>query len=189
MSFVAKGNLFGNDGRMVMGGHDNTPMSTLIKNSATVQIGDMVTMNDAGFIARVAETEPVLGVVIGVAQKAGIIVEPDSGTTDTFTMASDNQTVAMKYAIIDVSPYTIYSANVTGTIGTTVASGRPLAWCDVTDQNDIKETSCSRTITAGGQVLSLGTDPDNTARLLCVLNESFFKSTLSGVASGTYQAA
>ena len=73
-----------------------TQLDLIGANSVVFQIGDLIRVNTSGFAALATTGDLILGVVTGVASKNGVAVDADSGTLDTYTMASDNQTVAQK---------------------------------------------------------------------------------------------
>ena len=186
MAFLKYGTLNSNAGDFVLGGNVNaTPMPTIIANSGGVRVGDTVVFNTTGFIARATNAggQCPAGIVIGVASANGVAVTPDSATTDTWTVAADNQTVGQIYAILDASPFSIWSAAIVGTIGTTAASGRPGAWINLNgtaaaDAGRLAETSATRTATTQGQFLILGTNPNDSTRLLVKLNNTIFDNAV-----------
>ena len=73
-----------------------TNLNLVGANSIVFQVGDLIRVNNAGRAALVVTGDLVLGVVTGVTSKDGAPVSPDANTTDTYTMASDNVTVAQK---------------------------------------------------------------------------------------------
>jgi len=73
-----------------------TLLAVIAKNSVAFTVGDMVRINTAGFGDIVDADEDISGVLVGVTDKDGKALSPDSGTLDTYTMASDNQTNAAK---------------------------------------------------------------------------------------------
>lgn len=181
MAFIKVGTFNPNSGNKVVGGSTNTPMITIIANSGVVKKGDAVVYNSSGFIARAtnASGQDFVGILMGVADANGQFTASDSGTTDTWTVASDNQTVGLKFAQIDIDTDSIWSALVVGTIGTTVSSQRPGYWINLNgtaaaDAGQVAETSATRTATTQGQFLGLGTDPNTTTRLLVKMNNSLF---------------
>lgn len=68
----------------------------IAKNSVEFTVGDMVRINTSGFGDVVDADEDISGVLVGVVDADGKALSPDSGTLDTYTMASDNQTAAAK---------------------------------------------------------------------------------------------
>ena len=103
--------------------------STIIGNSAVMKIGDVVTVaNQAAGNGRVmvryaAVGDKIVGICRGFGRANGQVVSFDSGTNDTVTVAADNETVAQIYAIIDVTPHTVFSAPLSATIHTTAIFG------------------------------------------------------------------
>lgn len=64
------------------------------KNSIVFTIGDAVRINNAGNIDHSTADEQIVGFVQQVVTSAGKAKSPDSATTNTWTMTSDNVTVA-----------------------------------------------------------------------------------------------
>lgn len=147
-----------------------TTEEVIITNSATIQIGDMVRSYVDGFVEVAVAARPILGVVVGVVDSKGLPVDPDSGTLDTYTVASDNETVAQKRAVVITDRNALFSADVDGTIGTTNTSNLRGANLDLTDENSVAETSAVRN--ASAQLYSYGTDPDDSTNLLVSIMES-----------------
>lgn len=158
--------------------------STVIDNSATVQVGDPVTYtaasssvnSDGSVVLRLAAvTDRILGVVVGFGRANGQAVAFDSGTNDTVTVGSDNETSARIFAYIDITPGAVWSAPITGTIHTTVsfAIGTTCDFGTGASADLIDETTCTTTIYTGNQCIALGPDPDNTARGLIMLSQTF----------------
>lgn len=71
-------------------------LSGIGKNSVEFAKGDAVRFNTSGFIDLAETTEGIIGIVVGVSDAKGLPVDYDSGDINVWTMASDNQTVAMK---------------------------------------------------------------------------------------------
>lgn len=142
----------------------------IIDNSDTIQLGDMVKTYNAGNAEVATAARPIGGVVHDVMTKDCVRPTPDSGTQDTFTVASDNETVAQIAALIDFDTDSIYSGDVDGTLGTTNSSDKIGASFDITDENSVAETSALRN--AQGQLFGWGADPDDTTRVLVSIMES-----------------
>ena len=118
----------------------------------------------------------IIGVLISVGALAGPNVTPDSGTTDTWTVAADNETVAKKYAVIDASPWAIFSANLDATIHTTAAFGLG-RYCDPdtgANAGRIAEASVTATLAQGRGLSCVGVDSEDTARGLVVFGPEHF---------------
>jgi hypothetical protein len=169
MAFKQWGSLNPNAGRIIVGG-DSVPQMTIIENSGVVQIGDKAEWDADGFILggadSTAATDPV-GIVVGVGQD-GAGIDPDSGTTDTFTVASDNETVGKKYAIIDVSNDTLYTVPLDAAAGTTTGSGLPGYAFNVlaSDGSQLDESTSATTVTGAESFHSWGVDPDNSSNVI-----------------------
>ena len=185
MSFIYKGTLNPNAGRMIIGGPDmaqGLSTATIITNSGVVAVGNVLSITTAaagnGIVARRYNSagDVILGVCLSVADADGTQAEPDSGTTDTWTVASDNETVAKKYAVVDISPWSIWSASLTGTIHTTAAFGLG-RWCDPntgTNSGTILESGITGTLAQGRGLACIGVDPDDTTRGLVVFGPEHF---------------
>lgn len=142
----------------------------IIDNSDTITLGDMVRVYNAGDAEVAAAGKPIFGVVHAVVNKAGQRPTPDSGTTDTWTVAADNETVAQLAVLVDPSPLSIYSGAQDGTVGTTNSSQKPGAAFDLADEATISETSAVRTGQA--QLYGHGVDPNASTRILVSILES-----------------
>ena len=87
------------------------------KNSIIFTVGDVVRFNTSGFLDLSEANEQVFGIVAGVVTSKGLPVDTDSGTINTWTMASDNQTVAMnQVSVIPAFPHYAFSADSDTTI-------------------------------------------------------------------------
>lgn len=87
------------------------------KNSVIFTVGDAVRFNTSGFLDLATTTEQVFGIVAGVVDSKGASVDFDSGSINTWTMASDNQTVAMKQvSVIPAFGHYAFSADSDTTI-------------------------------------------------------------------------
>jgi len=97
--FTKRGSLSGENKQAVLHGSN-----TIIANSQTIQVGDAVYRDTDGFIIVAAAGTRVLGICVGVTDKDGIRVDPDSPTTpDTYTVESDNETDKQWKAMIETS--------------------------------------------------------------------------------------
>ena len=160
--------------------------STVIINSGTVQIGDLVggtagTAAGVQVVRRLSGVDvAIIGVVVGFGQISGAVVPFDAGTNDTVTVGAANETGAKIFARIDITPGAVWSAPViAGTTTTTLRTGWNVMYNPGTTTNcgKIDETSAvidSATLSLSG----MGTDPDApTTRLLVVIT----KTCLNGV--------
>jgi len=172
MAFAYKTNLLGNSHPVLR--------KVIANNSIAVQPGDAVDCYNAGFARLATAGNAIFGIVHAVVDRygRGVLPEEDSRVeagdwtvaSGVVTVGSDNTTDDQIALLCDVSQYSIYSADVTGTIGTTNNSDKVGANIDVTDEDDLAETSAVRTIS--GQFYGWGTDPDDSGNILCSIRES-----------------
>lgn len=134
-----------------------TNLSLVGKNSIVFQVGDLIRVSNAGFAALVVTGDLVLGVVTGVTDANGSPVAPDSGTTDTYTMASDNQTVAGKkvFYIPALANYLWYN-----TADSAITATNLFQYMAVNDENDVDPGTVSDTTVDTVRLIQL--DPDGT---------------------------
>lgn len=167
MNAKVKGSTVPNQGRALVGG-TVAPNSTIIANSITLTVGDAV-KSATGFITNASvTTAAIAGIVVAVVDANGLPINPDAGTADSYTTASDNQTNAKLNAIIDESPFTIYSFKIDATPGTTTGSNLRNYYADFTDKTQLSESS---TATTAKVIRLLGVDPDDATRVLGTINK------------------
>src|SRR3990167_211259 len=156
--------------------------TVIIDNSDVVTIGDLVQCRN-GNLELATAGAAVRGVVTGIKDKNGISVwntlatlgtatKTGSPSSGSVTVASDNETVDLISAVINVSPFAIYSATVTGTMNTTNASNKRGGWVNVDDEDSVNETTHSRTITDVRTLNNWGVDPDDSTRMLVSIKHS-----------------
>jgi len=126
----------------------------IIDNSGVITLGDAIMINTDGHAVVATAGEEVAGIVACVVDANGIAVEPDSGTTDTYTVDSDNETVKKYQVGLIVSPFALFSNDSSGTLATT----NLMQFFDLTDEDTIDQSSASD---ASGQFQLVGLDPDN----------------------------
>lgn len=148
-------------------------------NSVVFQVGDLIRVNDAGRAALVAAGDLVLGVVTGVTSKNGAPIDPDSGTTDTYTMASDNVTVALKkvHYIPALANYLFEN-----TADSTIATADLFQYMAVNDENDVNPAGQSDTVVNIVRLIEV--DPDgtgSTTKGLFQIVESFWSQNGGGI--------
>lgn len=165
---------FSNNGTLAPWGAPVKVFRTLA-NSITVTINDSM-KTASGFAALGTTGALVLGHVQGIGTAKGMPVSStgvagaDFGSfINTFLTASDNQTVAQVKAELDVSKFTLYSAEVDATIGTTTGSNLPGYTQDIVDEDTLDESTAATTT---GQYMGHGVDPYNTAQAIVNIFES-----------------
>lgn len=156
----------------------------IIANSATVAVGEVVKLDSSGFVTNGSAAAPVLGIVVGFQTPQGTPVLPTAYTPGTatgtdiqsVTAASDNQTVAMVYAVVETSTQKQYSCDVNGTLGTTTASSQFGGWIDVDSANTnygrVLETTHTRTAGTASNFFCWGVDPSDSTRLIVSIASS-----------------
>ena len=169
MAFKVWGTLSPNEGQMIRGG-DTVPENTIIANDEVMQIGDAVQWDADGFLINDASVGAVAGIVVGVGRN-GVAVDPDSGTTDTWTVEADNETDKKLYAIIDISTHTLYSVGADATLGTTTGSNLPGYLMDLLASGTATQLDESTASATTGQFFSWGVNPDDSTKVIVNLNE------------------
>jgi hypothetical protein len=127
----------------------------IVDNSDTITIGDAVMLNGDGHVVVATATEEVLGIVQAVVSyNAHLPIAADSGTTDTYTVDSDNETVDMVEVAVIMDKYALFSTDSSGTLALT----NLMQFFDLTDEDTINQGSASDTT---GQFQLIGLDPDD----------------------------
>lgn len=128
-------------------------------NSGVFSVGDVVRIDNEGFISLAdAATDAICGVVQQVVTSAGASKSPDSGTTDTYTMTSDNETVALdeiRY-IPALANYLFYNDS-----SGTLAQSNLGQFFSVTSESQVDQSTA--TDTAVEQFRLVEIDPDGDA--------------------------
>ena len=146
--------------------------SFTINNSATITVGDMVILS-SGYIALAPANTPIMGCVVGLTDSDGIDLASSrkvlagsgasyTASTRTVVAGSDNSTTDLLKAIIDVDPFSVWSAAPDAAIGSTGASILTGSYCDLVatagDQPDESDASASQQ-----QLFIWGLDPENSS--------------------------
>jgi len=169
--------------------HLTPPMiqRVILDNDERVYIGDPVKKLASGHAEQAAAAGSIFGHVLDIVDKnnnsmfgstpsyTGAVTISGSPSSGYVTVATDNETVDKIAALVDVSPFTIYSAPITGTMNTTDTSSAGGGWVDIAVSTyviTIDETTHTRTITNGGQYYNWGVDPDDSTRMLVSISES-----------------
>jgi hypothetical protein len=156
----------------------------LLKDSSTVAVGEVVKTYVSGYGERGAAATPLAGVVHSIGSKDNL---PDvqgahsAGSTNTsdlstVTTAADNTTTELYWAMVDFSVNSKYSAEVSGTLGTTNNSDLRGCRIDIdsanTDYGRLLETTATRTVGTTANFYSHGVDPNDSTRLIVSLANS-----------------
>ena len=156
----------------------------LLANSQTVEVGDAIQTYSVGKGTLGAAATPIFGVIMAIVDSKGYplpapaVVAGTASGSDVVSQATG--TGGTYYALVDSSKETIYSAGVTGTIGTNNDSDLRGGWVDVdsagTEYGKVLETTFNRTAQgatgAMSNFYSWGVDPDDSTRLLVSIANS-----------------
>lgn len=145
-------------------------LRVIIDNSDTITEGDAVKSYNAGNVEVATAARPILGFVHTVVSKTGLRPAPDSGTDDTWTVESDNETDKQLAALVDSDQDSIYSGAQDGTVGTTSDSEKIGISIDLVSESSLNETSAVRN--GQGQLFGHGADPADSTRILVSIMES-----------------
>lgn len=147
----------------------------IITNSVVSTLLDSVKIT-SGFAALGTAGALVFGHVNAHTTRGGVGLNTSGATgaaigsyTNTYTAASNNQTVAQAVVECDISKYTLYAGTPDATIGTTTGSNLLGYHTDLIDQNDIDEDNAT---TATAQYTIWGVDQENTAQGVYSIYES-----------------
>ena len=169
MAFIPHGTLDSNAGPVLYSVILGNTITSVIQDSMK-SIGGFSVLGTAGVV--------VLGHVVAHASKEGTgllttgVAGAEMGSyAYSFATASDNQTVAKVVGRHDVSKFTLYSAEMSATIGTTTGSNLAGYNLDLSDANTLDETSATQTATAQYQNI-IGLDPNDSARSIVNILES-----------------
>lgn len=147
-------------------------------NSVVFQRGDLIRVANDGFAALVTTGDLVLGVCQGVVDKNGGRVAPDSGTTDTWTMPSDNETdeLYLVQFIPALPQYLWYNDS-----DDTLARSNLFQYFPVNDENDVNGSSSSDTVVDTVRLIEIDPDGDGDAsKGLFQIVESFWAQNCMG---------
>ena len=149
--------------------------SEIAANSITLTVMDSVKFA-SGFVALGTAGALVLGHVVSISTDKGVGLNTTGAAgaeigsfVGTYATASDNQTVAKVRAVVDISRYTMYSAEVSAAVGTTTGSNLAGYRMDLTDEDTLDESTAATTT---AQYATWGLDPVNTARPIVTVYES-----------------
>ena len=150
----------------------------LLYNSITVAVGDAVEVYTNGYATNGSAAKPLFGIVHAICDAntnpivQGTSTAGSTNTSDTssVTTGSANTTTPVYYALVDTANTSLYSAEVSGTLGTTGSSSLPGARLDIdssnTDYGRLLESTATRTIGTPANFYSWGLDPNDSTRLI-----------------------
>lgn len=143
-----------------------------LADGQAVEVGDAIETYSVGTGTLGVANQPLLGVITSFCDADGI-PERQSNPVAGTASGVDQRAIASTssdYALVDVSPDTIYSAKVSGTLGTTNSSNLRGARLDIdsgnTEYGQLLETTATRTIGTPANFYSHGVDPNDSTRLM-----------------------
>ncbi len=148
----------------------------IITNSVKLVTSDSVKIA-AGFVSLGTAGKSVFGHAMGISTNKGVGLNTTGVTgseigsfAGTYTVASDNQTVAMVRAEVDISQNTLYSAELDAAAGTTTGSDLLGYKMDLIDANTLDESTA---VVTTAQYNSFGLDPVDSTKAIVNIFESF----------------
>jgi hypothetical protein len=144
MAFLFKKSLVSKD--------EPTLLYFIIDNSDEITIGDAIMINTDGHAVVATATEEVAGIAVTVVDKNGAKVDFDSGSLNTWTVGTDNETVALKQVAIIVSKDALFSNDSAADLATT----NLLQFFDLTSESQISSSGGD----TSGQFQLIALDPD-----------------------------
>jgi len=147
----------------------------ILANSITTVVNDSVKFA-SGFVALGTAGALVLGHVVSIGTNKGVGLNTTGAAgaeigsfVNSYLTASDNQTVGKVRAEIDISKFTLYSAEVDAAIGTTTGSDLAGYRMDLVDEDTLDESTA---VTTTAQYGTWGVDPLDSSRALVNIYES-----------------
>lgn len=182
MAFKYKFNLLGENGRILR--------KFVLDASKDFQVGDVVTYTtgsltgevpmDFNEVGEATAGKKIVGVIDAIITSRG--VSPSSNGcggafVDQYRTAANNETGAQVCALVDMSPFSMFSADLDDTIGVTTGSNRAGYYLDLdtgdTNSHLLNEASAEAVGTVGGgQFLSHGVDPEDTNNIIVNISKS-----------------
>lgn len=142
------------------------PVTTheIIEDSATVKVGDAITMNN-GFAKRATANVRIFGICVGLVDKQGIDLDNTNSSnldgtytssSQTYVAASDNETDKQIKAIIIADEYSLWFNDASGSL----TSAMNKEHFSLSDQDQVDAGTNSATV---GEMQLWKRDPDGDA--------------------------
>jgi len=154
------------------GASRNLSKPILINGTDTVTVGDAVECYTNGKATNGAAATPIKGIIHAITDVNGLPQVKGSNTAGSANSPDTNSITADgdDYVIVDTSVDSLYSAEVSGTLGTTNSSTLLGAKIDVDSANSdygrLLETTATRTVGTPANFYSHGLDPNDSTRLI-----------------------
>ena len=178
MAFKYRTQLNGENGRILR--------KFVLDASTDFQVGDAVmigtgAVDEPGVGEAVTATTGLrlLGIIQAITTKDGVSPSSNgcSGAfVDAYRTPANNETGTQISAIVDISPFSVYSADLDDTIGTTTGSNRYGYFLDLDTgvaNHQLNEASAAAPSTGSGQFVTHGVDPQDTNNVLVSIHETF----------------
>jgi hypothetical protein len=150
--------------------------------SQTFEVGDCIECYTTGAANLASAALPFFGVITGFADSKGnplpapTLAAGTASGNDVLTVTTDETNSDGYYAFVDVSRDSIFSAEISGTLGTTNDSDLRGCRLDInsagSEYGQLLETTATRTIGTPANFYSLGVDPNDSTRLLVTVSMS-----------------
>lgn len=153
----------------------------LINGSITVTVGDFVKVSGTAgedSMALATAGDRIAGIVADIRTSDGRSPSSNgagAAFVDTYTTASDNETVAKVKVLVNVSTDCLYTGEASATPGTTTGSNKAGYTFEITDEDTIDESTAHAT--TAQQLIGFGVDPTDATRILFKINESEFRTS------------
>ncbi len=152
--------------------------------STDFQVGDAVAAKTGGegFDGEVGTATAgirIVGIIQALVTKDGVSPSSDgcSGAfIDAYKTPTNNETGLQISAIVDISPFSIFSVGYDDTIGTTTGSNRAFYYVDLDTgvaNHQLDESTADAPLTGSGQFVTQGLDPQDTDRALVSIHETW----------------
>jgi len=150
-------------------------------NSVVFQKGDLIRVDADGYAGLVTAGDLVLGVVEGVVSANGTPIDTDSGTTDTWTMGSANETAGVgsnkKVQYVPALQQYLFYNDADSSLSQTLL----FTYMNVNDENDVDPGSTSDSTISTVRLIKLDPDGDGDAsKGLFQIVESFWAQNCMG---------
>ena len=146
----------------------------IVANSVTLTAMDAVIIDTDGFVALGTAGAAIFGHAVQAVTFSDVghnttgVAGADIGSfVGTFTHASDNETVAQNKAEIDISQFTLYSAETDANLDVTAGTSQLDIHFDLIDEDTLDESTGADTT---AQYHSFGADPDTSVSDRAIVN-------------------
>lgn len=169
--------------KKTLDGGARRPTHVLLDDSKTMAVGQacMSYTQTDDVITYAAAAAPILGIIVGIVDKyclpipGAALAAGTAGETviTSIATAANNTTTKLYWALVDTGRLTVYSSQVSGTLGTTNQSNKRGCKIDIDSANTnyarVLESTATRTVGTPANFYSHGLDKDISTRLLLTI--------------------